>query len=120
MILGEEQLPFDGRERGIVANVARYHGGALPDKRQKAYRALKAVDQKVVDSLASIIRVADALDVSHAAVVRSAECRIKKGSVVIRLGTTEYPDRELEKARLKKDLFEKTFKRTLTFEWELA
>ena len=120
MIMGEDRLPFDGRERAIVANVARYHRGALPDDRQRAYGALQTADREVVDRLASIIRVADALDVSHASVVRSAECIVKKGSVIMLLGTTGYPDRELEKARVRKDLFERTFKRTLAFEWESA
>ena len=117
MIMGEDRLPFDARERAIVANVARYHRGVLPVEGHKPYRALKAADQKVVNCLASMIRVADALDVSHASMVRTAECLVKKASVIVLLGTTGYPDRELEKAGEKKELFEKTFKRTLAFEW---
>ena len=74
MIMGEDRLPFDGRERAIVANVARYHRGALPEDGHRDYRDLEAADRKVVDRLASILRVADALDVSHASVVRSIEC----------------------------------------------
>jgi CHAD domain-containing protein len=120
MILGEDQLPFDGRERAIVANVARYHRGSVPSDDHKAYTILRAKDREVVDRLASIIRVADALDVSHASAVRSLECHVMKQSVIILLKTTEYPDRELEKVKVKKDLFEKIFKRSLTFEWELA
>jgi CHAD domain-containing protein len=116
MILGEKRLPLEEKERAIVANVARYHRGVMPNDGHKAYKALKAADRAVVDRLASILRVADALDVSHASVVRSAECRVKKGSVTIILGATEHPERELEKVRSKKDLFEKTFKRTLAFE----
>lgn len=118
MIMSEESLPFDKRERSIVANVARYHRGVLPNGDHKAYMDLKAGDRRVVDRLAAIIRVADALDVSHASVVRSAACQVRKGKVIVLLGTTGYPDRELEKAHEKKDLFEKTFKRTLEFEWE--
>lgn len=90
----------------------------MPAKEHKAYRALNAGERAVVDRLASLLRVADALDASHASVVVSAECHRRKGGVVLLLGTTGYPDRELEKARAKKDLFERTFKRTLSFEWE--
>jgi CHAD domain-containing protein len=118
MIMAEGRLPLEAGERVIVANVARYHRGALPAKGHKAYRALNAGERTVVDRLASILRVADALDASHASVVVSAECHRRKGGVVLLLGTTGYPDRELEKARAKKDLFERTFKRTLSFEWE--
>jgi len=117
MIMGEDRLPLDAREREIVANVARYHRGSLPKEEHKAYAALRSADQKVVDRLASLIRVADALDVSHASVVRSAECIVKKGTVTVILETTAHPYRELEKAQAKKDLFEKTFNRKLVFEW---
>ena len=113
MIMSEESLPFDKRERSIVANVARYHRGVLPTGDHKAYMDLKAGDRRVVDRLAAIIRVADALDVSHASVVRSAACQVRKGKVIVLLETTGYPDRELEKAHEKKDLFEKTYKRAL-------
>jgi CHAD domain-containing protein len=117
MIMGEDRLPFDERERAIIANVARYHRGVLPNDDHKAYRSLKAIDRKVIDRLASLIRVADALDVSHSSVVRSTECTVNKERVTVRLETIGYPDRELEKAREKKDLFEKTFNRSLAFKW---
>ena len=120
MIMGDAQLPFDERERAMVANVARYHRGALPSDDHGAYRSMKSSDRATVDRLASIIRVADALDVSHASVVQSVACRVKKGSVVVLLRTSGYADRELEKVRTKRDLFEKVFKRTLMCERELA
>ncbi|HEY3421208.1 MAG TPA: CHAD domain-containing protein [Methanomassiliicoccales archaeon] len=116
MIMGEDRLPFGDRERAIVASVARYHRGVLPKEGHKAYRTLNSTDRKVVDRLASMIRVADALDVSHSSVVRSVECIVKKGSVTVILSTIGYPDRELEKVRVKKDLFEKIFNRALAFE----
>jgi exopolyphosphatase/guanosine-5'-triphosphate,3'-diphosphate pyrophosphatase len=120
MILGDDQLPFEGTERTVVANVARYHRGSLPSEKHKVYASLKSADRRVVDRLASILKVADALDVSHASVVSSVECHVMKGNVVILLRTTKCPERELERADEKKDLFERTFKRAITFEWELA
>ena len=117
MIMEEDRLPFSGKERTIVANVARYHRGAIPVQGHKEYEKLKAADRTMVDRLASLLRVADALDVSHASVIRSIECRVKKDKVFVILGTTGRPDRELEKAQEKKDLFEKTFKRSIAFEW---
>jgi CHAD domain-containing protein len=118
MIMTDDGLPFDEKERSIIANVARYHRGVIPNGDHKAYMDLKAGDRRVVDRLAAIIRVADALDVSHTSVVKSAVCQVKKGKVIVLMATTGHPDRELEKAHEKKDLFEKTFKRTLLFEWE--
>jgi exopolyphosphatase/guanosine-5'-triphosphate,3'-diphosphate pyrophosphatase len=90
----------------------------MPNDKHKAYGVLGAADRSKVDRLASIMRLADALDVSHASVVRSAECHIKKGNVMIILKTKGSPDRELDKLGKKKDLFERTFKRTLTVEWD--
>ncbi len=117
MIMEEDRLSFDDRERAIVASVARYHRGALPKDSHIVYRGLNAADRKVVDRLASMLRVADALDVSHSSLVRSIECTMRKERTILRLGAIGYPDRELQKAREKKDLFEKTFNRKLAFEW---
>jgi exopolyphosphatase/pppGpp-phosphohydrolase len=118
MILADDRLPLDGAERAIVANVARYHRGGMPDEKHKAYGMMGAADRSKVDRLASIMRLADGLDVSHSSVVRSVECHNNKGNVMIILQTNGSPDREMQKIGKKKDLFERTFRKALTVEWE--
>jgi CHAD domain-containing protein/HD superfamily phosphodiesterase len=54
-----------------AALVARFHGGALPARNHKALRDLLSDEQKIVISLAAILRLANALDVTHDGHVRS-------------------------------------------------
>ena len=70
LILAAEGLPFDDRERTIVALVARYHRKALPAPDHEGYADLGEADRRLVRALGGILRVADGLDRSHVNVVR--------------------------------------------------
>jgi exopolyphosphatase / guanosine-5'-triphosphate,3'-diphosphate pyrophosphatase len=52
-------------ETAIVSNIARYHRRATPQKSHLPYVALDRQDRVVVDKLAAILRVANALDAEH-------------------------------------------------------
>jgi CHAD domain-containing protein len=54
-----------------AALVARFHDGALPARNHKALRDLLSDEQELVIRLAAILRLANALDVTHDAHVRS-------------------------------------------------
>ena len=54
--------PEDMRRAAIVA---RFHCGALPTKNHKALRDLLPNEQKITIQLAAILRLANAMDVSH-------------------------------------------------------
>jgi CHAD domain-containing protein len=54
-----------------AALVARFHDGALPARNHKALRDLLSDEQKIVIRLAAILRLANALDVTHDGHVRS-------------------------------------------------
>jgi len=49
----------------VVSNVARYHRRAAPQKSHLPYMALDAATRVVVNKLAAILRVANALDADH-------------------------------------------------------
>ena len=68
-----EIFGLDGRDRAIVANVVRYHRRALPSPSHGAYMSLHRADRIVVNKLAALLRVADALDRSHQARVRDLQ-----------------------------------------------
>ena len=53
-------------ETAIVANIARYHRRGLPAKTHLPYVALDRDDRLVVNKLAAMLRVANALDAEHA------------------------------------------------------
>lgn len=54
----------------VVANIARYHRKASPSLQHENYRKLSVKDRVMVPKLAGILRLADAFDAEHAAIVR--------------------------------------------------
>jgi exopolyphosphatase / guanosine-5'-triphosphate,3'-diphosphate pyrophosphatase len=67
LILGTKLTGMSIRELMMVACIARYHSGGAPEPDHKVYRDLKPKEQEKVARLASILRIADGLDRSHAA-----------------------------------------------------
>ena len=57
-------------ETAIVANIARYHRRGLPQNSHLPYIALDRTDRLIVNKLAAILRVANALDAEHLQKVR--------------------------------------------------
>jgi exopolyphosphatase/guanosine-5'-triphosphate,3'-diphosphate pyrophosphatase len=55
----------------LIANVARYHRRATPQKSHLPYMALDADTRVTVNKLAAILRYANALDADHLQKVRS-------------------------------------------------
>lgn len=84
--------PFDWTDKDIevTALVARYHRGALPSPRQKAFAALPGPDRENVLLLSGILRLANALDTHHDGRVSSVEVETEANTVVVRAeGYTE-------------------------------
>jgi exopolyphosphatase / guanosine-5'-triphosphate,3'-diphosphate pyrophosphatase len=52
-------------DMALVANVARYHRRALPQKSHLPYMALDRESRVVVNKLSAILRMANALDADH-------------------------------------------------------
>lgn len=101
-------------ELQIIANVARYHRRALPQTKHEGYEALPARRQRTVRILASLLRIADALDRTRFSVVRSVDVRLGRTVTIIAHVTG---DAELEAwaARGRADLFERVFRRRVRF-----
>jgi exopolyphosphatase/guanosine-5'-triphosphate,3'-diphosphate pyrophosphatase len=81
-------------EREIVANVARYHRKSPPQLDHENFRAISREERAKVKAMASILRIADALDREHRAKVTGVVGRIEGDSLVLELSGTE--DRSLE------------------------
>jgi exopolyphosphatase/guanosine-5'-triphosphate,3'-diphosphate pyrophosphatase len=67
----------------LVSNVARYHRRALPQKSHLPYMALDREARLEVDKLASILRVANALDADHLQKVRDLRVAHEEGVLVL-------------------------------------
>jgi putative phosphoesterase len=97
-------LPFDDRERLIVASIARYHRKALPSTRHDHFAALDAVDRRTVRILGGILRVADGLDRSHLSLVRRLTCTWDDATLTIHARTAARAEPERWAAAKKSDL----------------
>jgi hypothetical protein len=71
--------------------------------------ALAPGDRRRVDVLASLLRIADGLDVRHLGVVADVAAVPEDGVVVVTAHTEGDAARELDAATEKADLFERTF-----------
>ncbi|WP_010251332.1 Ppx/GppA phosphatase family protein [Acetivibrio cellulolyticus] len=58
-------MGFSDEELNLVANIVRYHSDDIPDLSHENYRVLSPSQQIVVSKLAVILRMAEALDISH-------------------------------------------------------
>jgi exopolyphosphatase/guanosine-5'-triphosphate,3'-diphosphate pyrophosphatase len=85
---------FDPEEIEVIALVARYHRRGTPRKSHQDYAELPAALRRTVRALASILRVAESLDRSHARVVSGLEVHDRGSDMLIQLHTAS--DAELE------------------------
>jgi exopolyphosphatase/guanosine-5'-triphosphate,3'-diphosphate pyrophosphatase len=65
--------------------VARYHRRALPGTSHLDYAALSREDRLVVNKLAAILRVADALDRTHTETIRDIKVIPEEDQVLIEI-----------------------------------
>jgi exopolyphosphatase/guanosine-5'-triphosphate,3'-diphosphate pyrophosphatase len=114
LIKNSELTGFSEAEREVIANVARYHRGALPKERHPDYAALGEQDRATVWQLGSILRVADAFDRSHDGSVRDLRCESQGKIFHIQLRSEHSCDREIWAAEQKRDMFEAAFGCKLT------
>ena len=70
LILNSRLAGFRPRELELIANVARYHRGARPKHKHANFRQLPPEDQRRVEQLAAILRLAGGLDRSHSQQVK--------------------------------------------------
>ncbi|HTQ79770.1 MAG TPA: HD domain-containing protein, partial [Thermoanaerobaculia bacterium] len=105
---------FDPREIEIIAHVARYHRGSRPKPhRHPTLAALKPWQQRVITKLSCLLRVADALDRTHATRVEEIFASIRPHRVKLEVLSRYDVSLELEAARRHSRLFEETFGRKL-------
>jgi len=100
---------FSPLELDLIANIARYHRRSSPKRDHEAYFQLSPPERVIVDKLASILRIAEALDRGHYGNVQSIRI-IRRSHLVSFVVTMRFdPELELWAARHKMDMFEKTF-----------
>ena len=117
LILNGKLKNFAEEEVQIMAAIARYHRKSLPKRKHAFYQALPLRSRRVVDVGASLLRIGDGLDRSHASVVKDLRCRTNSEGVKCILSTRADAELEIWGARRKGELFTRTFGgRAITFE----
>lgn len=81
LIQSSELVGLSDEERHLVGLLARYHRKAPPTRDHEEFMALRRRDRSLVERLAAILRVADALDRQHAGVVCSVTVKITGDAV---------------------------------------
>lgn len=109
LILHSELFGLGHRDVRLVALVARYHRRASPKPTHPLYNNLDREGRVIVAKLAALLRVADALDHSHAGRIQEIRCHRESNQLVITVPRIQ--DLALEQLALKQKgpLFEETF-----------
>ncbi len=95
------------QETKVIACVGRYHRRGLPSRGHGLYGALPEDKQLLVQKLASILKLADALDCSHRQKVKHLKVEAEEeGHTIFTVHTTKNFLLEKDALNLKKGLFE--------------
>ncbi|MBP8300685.1 MAG: Ppx/GppA family phosphatase [Planctomycetes bacterium] len=84
LIEASELVGLSEEERHFVALLARYHRKGPPSRDHEEFETLRRRDRTMIERLAALLRIADALDRQHAAVVRGVAVKIREDSVELR------------------------------------
>jgi len=120
IILAEQHLPFDERERNIVGSIARYHRRKLPNKGHRNFAALRRDERQKVKALSAILRVADGLDFTQQSLVKDITSEVSPEQVIVNCAVSGEAETERKRAMKKGDLFEKVFNRDLAISLDLV
>jgi exopolyphosphatase/guanosine-5'-triphosphate,3'-diphosphate pyrophosphatase len=108
-------LPFELRDKSIIALLARYHRKRLPADGDAYYCGLSAKDKMVVRKLASMLRLADGLDQTHRSLIQNIDCSLNSSRLLLTCSSKEPLDGEFSAAGKKADLFKRAFAKKIIF-----
>jgi exopolyphosphatase / guanosine-5'-triphosphate,3'-diphosphate pyrophosphatase len=114
-ILRNTNIPFlNDREKLFVATLARYHRKSPPKEGHEGYTELSPEEKKQLEVLASILRLADALDAPHDQGVKWVKCQWGPGKVHIYVEMKGASQLDPVTIKDKAKLFETLFKVEVT------
>jgi len=87
LIANSEVLGLTQDELALVANIARYHRRSRPKPSHPDYITLPRERRMIVNKLAALLRVADAMDISRTQQIDSFESRIDNNGLIISVRT---------------------------------
>ncbi len=96
-------------ERAIVACVVRYHRKSFPDPSHPGFRELDRDDRARVRALASLLRIADALDREHRQKIKGVSASVLGGTLRLELDSERRHALETWTVTRKAELFRAVF-----------
>jgi exopolyphosphatase/guanosine-5'-triphosphate,3'-diphosphate pyrophosphatase len=81
LIASSELVGLTDEERQLVALLARYHRKAPPGRDHEEFMGLRRRERSLLERLAAILRLADALDRQHAGVVKGIAVEVRDDGV---------------------------------------
>ncbi|WNG50450.1 Ppx/GppA family phosphatase [Archangium minus] len=102
------------RERELVARVARYHQRSPPELNHSGMQGLSAAEARLVRKLATLLRVANALDSSHHQPVKELRAVNGRDAVSLHFKARQPVDLELWTVERETALFRRVFNKRLT------
>ena len=111
-VVSNSDMPgFTERERLLIAALCRYHRKTLPSPVHPAYQTLTAEEKRVLMLSIPLLRLADNLDRSHEQKIRSLECRIEDGTVMLQVRSEGDVDLEQWGAERAGEAFQQIYNR---------
>jgi exopolyphosphatase/guanosine-5'-triphosphate,3'-diphosphate pyrophosphatase len=96
LVANSDMPGFNLTERGIIANLCRYHRKNMPAPEHDSFQTLSPEDRHAVSVLAPLLRLADSLDRGNGQKVRSVECVVYEREIVVNLHAQASAGIELE------------------------
>ncbi len=106
-----------GHDLEIIANVARYHRGALPKRKHENFSRLTSEEQQRVQRMAGILRLAGGLDRSRSQQVKDVKVQIEPQRIVLDVVADAEPQVDIWGAERRTELFEKVFGVPVAITW---
>ena len=106
IIANAEIFGFTPKEIKMVAHIARYHRRSKPKSSHVEYAMCTREEKMIINKLAAILRVADALDVNRTQHIKDFTCRIENDELIITPSGSGDLTLEKRSLAMKGDLFE--------------
>ncbi|MGE5430730.1 MAG: HD domain-containing protein [Syntrophomonadaceae bacterium] len=115
IIRNAEILGYSENEIEIIAQTARYHRKSYPKPGHADFSRMSEKHKTVIRKLASILRVADSLDRTHASLIERIKVDVNPKNIHLTLFySSDYPEIELWNLERRKSLMEEVFGREVT------
>jgi exopolyphosphatase/guanosine-5'-triphosphate,3'-diphosphate pyrophosphatase len=117
MILDMDIPGLGKNDKMACALIARYHTKSLPNaNKHHKFAELTSKKQNLVEWLAAILRVADALDSNHTSIIKKLKCQIDDDNVTVILDTNGDCWDEIRRVRRNEDLLVKKSGRGMVYQ----